>query len=112
MCAISATHAIIKPGNKVSKPMLSPCLLGGGIKGQPKEVTCATRLKVLSMSAVDKLNEEKREDEGASRGSGRGAVVEYTNLPDAVISFIYPDLFGMGEGLLEEHRPYMEKAAK
>lgn len=109
MCTIPATQAIVKPGGKASKPMLSPCLLGGTTKGQPKEVTCATRLKVLSMSAVNKLNEEKM---GASYGSGRGAVVEYTNLPDAVISFIYPDLFGMGQGLLEEHRPYMQKAAK
>lgn len=92
--------------------MLSPCLLGGVARGQPKEVVCATRLKALSMSAVDKLNEEKGEDGGASRGSGRGAVVEYTNLPDAVTSFIYPDLFGMGKALLEEHRPYMEKAAQ
>lgn len=43
---------------------------------------------------------------------GRGAVVEYTNLPDVVAEYIYPVLFGMGEDRLEEHLPYLSEAAR
>lgn len=95
------------PRLKSAKPMLSPCLLSGGAaaKGKPREEVCAIRLKVLCQSAVAELAAERK-------GAGRGAVVEYPNLPDVVEGFIYPDLFGMGRKLLEEHLPHMSDAAR
>lgn len=88
---------------------MSPCLMSAatGHKGMSKEDICATRLKTLCQSAVKAISEDENRE-----GVGRGAVVEYTNLPDVVAEFIYPDLFGMGQDLLEQHLPYISEAAK
>ncbi|CAN0261949.1 unnamed protein product, partial [Hapterophycus canaliculatus] len=59
----------------------------------------------LPQAAVDQIEVELQ-------AGGRGAVVEYTNLPDALTEFIYPSLFGMGEDKLEEHMPYLSEAAR
>ena len=94
--------------------MLSPCLLGAPVKGRAKETACASRLMTLCMSAVEALRAERAalEGGGTPRGKGKGALVEYINLPDAVTSYIYPELFGMGEELLEQHLPYISRAAE
>lgn len=105
----TANHEIEKPTARAAKPMMSPCLMTAavGVKGESKEFVCATRLKVLCEAAVEAISVgETRET------TGRGAVVEYTSLPDVVTDFIYPDLFGMGQDLLEQHLPYMSEAAK
>ena len=54
---------------------------------------------------MDQLEVELQQD-------GRGAVVEYTNLPDVVTEYIYPVLFKMGNDKLEEHLPYLSEAAR
>lgn len=56
-------------------------------------------------AAVDQLEAELQH-------GGRGAVVEYTNLPDVVTEYIYPVLFGMGNEKLEEHSPHLLEAAR
>lgn len=103
-----------KPGT-ASKFFLSPCLNGGRLlklrKEEHKEITCASWLKKLCESVLTQLSAER--GEGADESGGvKGAVVEYTNLPDVVTNFIYPDHFGMGQELLEAHMPYLSKAAR
>lgn len=69
---------------------------------------CAKRLRQLCDSAVSALKAEQ-----ASNGRiAKGAVVEYTNLPEVVTDFIYPDHFGMGQELLKAHMPYLSTAAR
>lgn len=54
---------------------------------------------------------DQLEEQPQSAG-GKGAVVEYTGLPEALTDFIYPSLFGMGDEKLREHLPFLSDAAK
>eukprot|EP00752_Nemacystus_decipiens_P004564 g4166.t1 len=104
----TASHDLNIPKAKAAKPLMSPCLMSGAtaeMKGRPREEVCAARLRTLCQAAVDQLEVELQQD-------GRGAVVEYTNLPDVVTEYIYPVLFNMGKGKLEEHLPYLSEAAR
>lgn len=78
----------------------------GNRKGRDNEIVCAKHLKDLCDAAVIGMAAWQTGEK-----PGKGAVVEYTNLPDVVTEFVYPDLFGMGQEMLAEHRPYLEKAA-
>lgn len=60
----------------------------------------------INQAAVDQLEAELQQQ------GGRGAVVEYTGLPDVMTEYVYPVLFAMGDDKLEEHLPYLSEAAR
>eukprot|EP00752_Nemacystus_decipiens_P012766 g11306.t1 len=88
----TARHELHVPKAKSMEPIWSPCLM-----------SWPTAVEMKGRAAVDQLELQQ---------GGRGAVVEYTNLPDVVTEYIYPILFNMGNKKLEEHFPYLWKAAR
>lgn len=56
-------------------------------------------------AAVDQIEAELQP-------GGKGAVVEYPNLPDVMTEYIYPTLFAMGSDKLQEHLPHLSEAAR
>lgn len=79
------------------------------LKGGTQEDQCATRLKNLCYAAIYQLEAERARTDV---GRAKGAVLEYTKLPEAVTEWLYPEHFGMGRQLLQDHMPQLLGAAR
>lgn len=99
---------------------MAPCLMNGMFRTShekteafSKETVCARRLKDLCNAAITGMSAQHERVGNGDSGSisGKGAVVEYTNLPKVVTDYLYADHFGMGKELLEAHMPYLSVAA-